>query len=91
MHRLGVDEEGLSSVEVERRLALHGPNRLPQAGGPSAAALLLAQVHTPLMYALLLSALVALALGELEDGLVVLAVVLGAAGAGRPAADAAHA
>jgi P-type E1-E2 ATPase len=35
-----------------------------------------AQVASPLMYALLASAAVAIALGELEDGLVVLAVVI---------------
>ena len=58
------------------RLADHGPNRLPRAGGPSAWALLARQVDSPLMVALLVSAGIAIALGELEDGLVVLAVVV---------------
>jgi magnesium-transporting ATPase (P-type) len=42
---------GLSDQEAQARLAAHGPNRLPQASGPSAAGLLLAQVRSPLMYA----------------------------------------
>ena len=53
-----------------------GPNRLPEASGPSAARLLLDQVRTPLMWALLAAGGLALALGEIEDGLVVLAVVV---------------
>jgi magnesium-transporting ATPase (P-type) len=67
---------GLSEQEARARLAAHGPNRLPQAAGPSAVGLLLAQVRNPLMYALLLSAAAAAAFGELEDAAVVLAVVV---------------
>ena len=67
---------GLSEEEARARLAAHGPNRLPQAAGPSAVELLLAQVRSPLMYALLLSAAAAAAFGELEDAAVVLAVVI---------------
>ena len=67
---------GLSEEEARARLAAHGPNRLPQAAGPSVAGLLLAQVRSPLIYALLLSAAVAAAFGELEDAAVVLAVVV---------------
>jgi calcium-translocating P-type ATPase len=67
---------GLSDEEARARLQQHGPNRLPQAAGPSAAGLLLAQVRSPLMYALLLAAAAAAAFGELEDAAVVLAVVV---------------
>ncbi len=67
---------GLSAEEARARLGRHGPNRLPQAAGPSAIGLLLAQVRSPLIYALLLSAAVAAAFGELEDAAVVLAVVV---------------
>jgi calcium-translocating P-type ATPase len=73
---LGVSEEGLSADEARLRLARTGPNVLPTTPRPSAAALLLRQVKSPLLYALLASAAVAVALGEIEDGLVVLAVVL---------------
>jgi calcium-translocating P-type ATPase len=67
---------GLSADEARARLERHGPNRLPQATGPSAVGLVLAQVRSPLIYALLLSAAVAAAFGELEDAAVVLAVVV---------------
>jgi calcium-translocating P-type ATPase len=68
--------DGLTSADAEARLERFGPNQLPEAEGPSAARLLLDQVRTPLMWALLASGGLALALGELEDGLVVLAVVV---------------
>ncbi len=73
---LEADERGLSSVEAASRLDRQGPNQLPRVTGPSALELLLEQVKSPLMYALLLAAGVALLLGELEDGLVVIAVVV---------------
>jgi calcium-translocating P-type ATPase len=69
-------EEGLSGAQAAERLARYGPNRLPRVQGPSAWSLLARQVASPLLYALLASAAVAIALGELEDGLVVLAVVV---------------
>ncbi len=73
---LDAGADGLTSAEAQARLTRYGPNRLPQAEGPSAARLLFEQVNTPLMWALLASGGLALALGELEDGLVVLAVVI---------------
>jgi calcium-translocating P-type ATPase len=72
---LDTGPDGLSSAAARSRLARYGPNRLPVATGPSAARLLLDQVRTPLMWALLAAGALALALGEIEDGLVVLAVV----------------
>jgi magnesium-transporting ATPase (P-type) len=73
---LGGEEEGLSGAQAAERLERYGPNRLPRVQGPSAWSLLARQVASPLLYALLASAAVAIALGELEDGLVVLAVVV---------------
>jgi calcium-translocating P-type ATPase len=74
--RLRADPDGLTSTEARERLDRYGPNRLPEASGPSAARLLVDQVRTPLIWALLVAGAAALALGELEDGLVVLAVVV---------------
>ncbi|MGZ4278794.1 MAG: P-type ATPase, partial [Solirubrobacteraceae bacterium] len=73
---LDAGPDGLTSAEAQARLTRHGLNRLPEAVGPSAARLLLDQLATPLMWALLASGAIALALGEVEDGLVVLAVVI---------------
>jgi magnesium-transporting ATPase (P-type) len=68
--------EGLDSAEAQRRLAEHGPNELTRRRGPSAWAVLLRQFTSPLIYALLVSAAVAFALGEIPDGSVVLGVVV---------------
>jgi calcium-translocating P-type ATPase len=73
---LATKREGLSSDEARSRLVRHGPNRLQATKGPSALALLVDQVTSPLMYALVASSAVAFALGEIEDGAVVLAVVV---------------
>ena len=67
---------GLTTVEAERRLAEHGPNALTRQRGPSAWQVLLRQCTSPLIYALLASAAVAFALGDVPDGTVVLAVVV---------------
>ena len=67
---------GLTAAEARERLTRYGPNRLPEAVGRTAVGLLLDQVRTPLMWALLAAGALALALGEIEDGLVVLAVVV---------------
>ena len=74
--RLTSRPEGLTTAEAERRLAEHGPNALTRQRGPSAWQVLLRQVTSPLIYALLASAAVAFALGDVPDGAVVLAVVV---------------
>jgi magnesium-transporting ATPase (P-type) len=74
--RLKSHPHGLSTGEAGRRLDRFGPNLLPQQDGPSAWAVLVRQLASPLIYALLLSAGVAFALGDLADGAVVLGVVV---------------
>jgi calcium-translocating P-type ATPase len=74
--QLDTGPDGLSIADARERLDRFGANALPEASGPSAAQLLLDQVRTPLMWALLAAGGLALALGELADGLVVLAVVV---------------
>jgi calcium-translocating P-type ATPase len=76
LHSLNTRGEGLSQEEARARLARHGPNRLPAAAQQSIAELMLRQVNNPLMYALLASAAAAIAFGEVDDGAVVLAVVV---------------
>ena len=58
--RLDVDGEGLATGDAQQRLERFGPNRLPEASGPSPLVLLLRQLSSPLMWALLLSAAVAI-------------------------------
>jgi calcium-translocating P-type ATPase len=76
LSELGASDGGLSAEDARRRLDRHGRNRLPAAQKTSALTLLLRQIRSPLMYALLASAALALVLGEVADGLVVAAVVV---------------
>ena len=73
---LGASERGLDTVETERRLAAFGPNLLPRAPRESLIKALGRQINNPLIYVLLLSAAVTLALGRALDALVVVGVVV---------------
>jgi magnesium-transporting ATPase (P-type) len=73
---------GLAAAEAAARLASHGPNRLPEPPRQSALRRLLLQFHNLLIYVLLASAAVALALGHSVDAAVILAVVLANAAIG---------
>ncbi|PWE17376.1 carbonate dehydratase [Marinicauda salina] len=68
--------EGLSSEEAARRLAEHGPNRLPEPPRRSVVLRFLAHFHHVLIYVLIASAAVTAALGHWVDTGVILAVVL---------------
>ncbi|ABD89392.1 cation-transporting P-type ATPase [Rhodopseudomonas palustris] len=73
---LNARTEGLTSNEAARRLAAHGPNRLPEAPQRSAFVRFLLHFHNILIYVLLASAIITAALGHLVDTGVILAVVL---------------
>ncbi len=68
--------EGLGTAAAESRLAEAGPNRLPEARGPGVARILLRQFASPLIYLLLAAAAISLLIGELDDALFILAVLL---------------
>jgi Ca2+-transporting ATPase len=69
-------EEGLTEEEAARRLAEYGPNKLAEAEAISRLTILLHQFTSPLIYILLIAAVVTLALGEYIDTGVIMAVVL---------------
>lgn len=73
---LGSSPQGLAQTEAERRLAQHGPNRLPAARRPGVVRRLLGQFNNLLIYVLLASAATTLWLGDLLDTVVILGVVL---------------
>src|SRR5437868_365709 len=75
LNALDAGADGLSARDVRARLDRVGPNLIPETAAPSVGSLVLAELRTPLMGALIAAGAVALALGELEDGIVVLAVV----------------
>ena len=76
LQQLDASDDGLSSVEAERRLAKHGPNLLPERRGTGPLKRLLLQFHNLLIYVLLGAGLVTTALGHWLDSAVIFAVVL---------------
>lgn len=73
---LGATPEGLANDEVQRRLAQHGPNRLPMAARRSALVRFLAHFNNVLIYVLLVAGLTTALLGHWVDTVVILAVVV---------------
>ncbi len=74
--RLNARPGGLSRDEAARRLAEHGPNRLPEARSRGPVLRFLAQFDNVLIYVLLAAAVVTAALQHWVDTGVILAVVL---------------
>ncbi len=68
--------EGLTGAEAARRLAQHGPNRLPEVHARGPLLRFLVQFHNVLIYVLLGAAAVTAALQHWVDTGVILAVVL---------------
>ncbi|MFS8666142.1 MAG: HAD-IC family P-type ATPase, partial [Limnochordales bacterium] len=69
-------EAGLPAVEVRRRRARHGPNRLAEADGVAPWSLLAKQFQDFMVLVLLGAALVSALLGELLDAAAILVIVL---------------
>jgi Mg2+-importing ATPase len=68
---------GLSQAEADRRLAIHGDNKITEHRQGSPAALLLRQYQSPLVLILVFGACVSLALGQWTDASIILAIVIG--------------
>jgi calcium-translocating P-type ATPase len=73
---VGSRHDGLSVAEAQTRRERFGPNRIAPMRPEPARVLLWRQLSSPLILVLIASGVVALALGELTDGAVVLAVVV---------------
>ena len=67
---------GLSAAQVDERRARYGPNTLPPPRGSGFLVRILRQFHHPLIYVLLVSAVITAALHEFVDSAVILGVVL---------------
>lgn len=77
LSELNVDPaHGLSSDEVFRRLNEYGPNTLPEAERRPLWHVVVRQFASPLIYILLVAAVIAFAMGHRGDAVVVLVVVL---------------
>lgn len=77
LRAMGSSVEGLSSQETQRRLQVHGRNRLPEAAERSVLVRFLSQFHNVLIYVLIASAIVTAFMQHWVDTGVIVAVVLG--------------
>ncbi len=76
LDRLRASPEGLSASEARHRLKQSGPNRIERNGRRSWYRILLHQLADPIIYVLLVAAVLAILIGKVTDSLVVLAVVV---------------
>lgn len=76
LDRLGVNAAGLSGEEAARRLEKHGPNRLPEPPRRHPVLRFLSHFNNILIYVLLASAVITLAMQHYVDTGVILAVVI---------------
>ena len=67
---------GLTAEQVAVQRARYGPNVLPEAQGPSAWSILLAQFKSPLVYIILVAAAISLLAGQRTDFIIIMAVVI---------------
>jgi Ca2+-transporting ATPase len=67
---------GLSTTEVIQRRTVHGENRLPAEKQVSMWSILIGQFKSPLIYIILVAALVSLLARELNDFAIIMAVVV---------------
>ncbi|MCL2822881.1 MAG: HAD-IC family P-type ATPase [Polyangiaceae bacterium] len=76
LEKLESSTEGISSDQAARRLEIHGPNVLEHAAKESILVMLWRQINNPLIWVLIASGCIAVAVGKVTDGLVVLTVVV---------------
>lgn len=76
LQKIGSSTRGLSLQEVAARRDQFGANQLPSSPPPGIGLIFLHQFLSPLIYILLVAALVSLAIGELTDAGFIAAVIL---------------
>ncbi len=76
LERLRSAPSGLDDEAAAHRLAWYGPNRLPEPPPRSIAALFLSQFKSPLIYILLVAAVITAAIGDVTDTAFILLVVM---------------
>jgi magnesium-transporting ATPase (P-type) len=76
LNKLNTSEAGLSGSEAEKRLEKYGLNKLPEEKGVSRLKIILHQFTSPLIYILIVAAIVTIFLGEYIDTGVIAAVLV---------------
>ncbi|GAM11351.1 calcium-transporting ATPase 1 [Geobacter sp. OR-1] len=69
-------QDGLSSAEATARLSRNGPNIIPEKSGRSLFSMILAQFTDLLIIILLISAIIAAVIGDIEDAIPIIAIVV---------------
>ena len=77
LHALHSSHEGLTELAARRRLRLYGPNTVGERAHPSGLRVLLRQFESPLIVILVIAALIAAALQDWSNSIIILAIVLG--------------
>ncbi|WP_213456952.1 cation-transporting P-type ATPase [Rhizomonospora bruguierae] len=73
---LGTDGRGLPAAEAAQRLRRTGPNRVEAEHRHRGLRLLLAQFTSPIILILTAATVVSMALGDVQDGVIILAIIL---------------
>jgi Ca2+-transporting ATPase len=77
LRQQGTDaEHGLSAADAARRLLQHGPNELAERGGKRPWRILWEQLTATMVVILIVAAVISAALGDYEDTIVILAIVV---------------
>jgi len=76
LQRLGTAADGLTHAEAQRRLARHGPNSLPETRRRSLPVMFIGQFTDFMILVLLAAALIAGFVGEPQDTIAILVIVL---------------
>ena len=72
----GVTESGMTGPEAERRLIAYGKNTLPVRKSPGAARIFLLQFKSPLIFILLIAAVISAWIGDTKDAAFIILVLL---------------
>jgi Ca2+-transporting ATPase len=76
LRQLGTAHDGLTAREALHRLAVFGPNAIAEVPGPAAIVVALRQFASPIVFVLLVAAVLTAVLGEYADSSVITAAVL---------------
>ncbi len=82
LEKLETKREGLSLFEAEEKLRIHGPNALPTKKPDPLIKIIFEQFKSPVIYLLLIAALIVLVLGDVVDAIVIVSVLVINAGIG---------
>lgn len=76
LEKFGTTDAGLSQKEAERRLLEYGKNKIPEGKKKSIISIFFDQFKDPLIYVLIIAAVIVNILGEFTDGIIIIIVLL---------------